>query len=134
MKTRRIDHVCIHIPEDGIDKFIALYRDSLGFDFESLDAYRANEQDFFCMWLTEGSVLQISPTTPFSPSNGEGFDHLALFVEESQSEVLRRLEDSEAEIRTVIRERIGATGTAPAIYFDDPFGYTVELRTDTTQD
>lgn len=132
MKTKSIDHVCIHIPKDGVDEFVALYRDALGFDLEGLDAYRANEQDFFRIRLTEYSTLQISPTTPFSPSTDAGFDHIALRIEESQPEVLRRLEESEAEIRTVIRERVGATGTAPAIYFTDAFGYTVELRTDNT--
>lgn len=128
MNTRGIDHLCIEIPADGIDEFVELYRDTLGFEIESLDAYRTDEREYFCLRLTDKSFLQISPTAGFTPARDTGFDHLALAVDMPQSEILDRLDDSELHIRTVIRDRVGATGKRPAVYFDDPFGYTVELR------
>ncbi|MFB6139360.1 MAG: hypothetical protein ABEJ26_02870 [Halosimplex sp.] len=39
-----------------------------------------------------------------------------------------RLGASEAEIVDVVDERLGATGSYPSVYFEDPFGYTVELK------
>ncbi len=38
------------------------------------------------------------------------------------------LHDAYAEIVDVVDQRLGATGTYPSVYFEDPFGYTIELK------
>lgn len=128
MNARWIDHLNLRIPADRVDEFVAFYRDQLGFDLEHLDAYRDGEQGFFYLRLTEESVWHVSPTEAFSPPDGDAFNHVAVFVEEPRSAVRERIEASDAEIVDVVDGRLGATGRYPSVYFEDPFGYLIELK------
>lgn len=128
MNGTRIDHVALHVPADGLEEFVALYHDALGFEVEGLPAYRRGEHQYFCLRMADGSVLQIIPSRTFTRREVDGYDHIAIQTDEQLSELLERLEASTAEIKTVITERFGATGQSPSVYFEDPFGYTVELK------
>ncbi|MFC4543430.1 VOC family protein [Halosolutus amylolyticus] len=127
MDPNWIDHLNLRIPADSVDEFVSLYRDALGFEFEHLPAYRDGEQGFFFVRLTEETVWHVSPTESFSRPSREAVNHVAVFVDEPRSVVRDRLEDSAAEI---VEEatRLGATGRYPSIYFEDPFGYLVEIK------
>ncbi len=129
MNAEWVDHLNLRIPEDRIEEFVALYRDSLGFDIEHLDAYRAGDQGFFFLRLNDESVVHVSPTDSFSPPDGDGFDHVAIFVDEPRGAVREHLEESDAEIVDEAT-RLGGAGRYPSIYFEDPFGYLVELKSD----
>lgn len=128
MDVRRVDHVNLRIPRDRVDEFASLYRDHLGFDLEHLADFRDGDRDFFFLRLNEGTVVHVSPTDAFSPPDGDGYGHLALFVEESQATIRERLRESAAEIVADVDGRLGATGTGPSIYAEDPFGYVVEFK------
>ncbi|UPV73606.1 VOC family protein [Halorussus limi] len=128
MNVNWVDHLNLRIPEDGVDEFVALYRDALGFDTEHLDEYRAGETGFFYLRLTDESVFHVSPTDSFTPPDGDAFNHVALFVDEPRSTVRERLQESDAEIVEDVDSRLGATGRYPSVYFEDPFGYLVELK------
>ena len=127
MDVYHVDHLNLRIPERRVDEFVSFYRDALGFELEHLDDYRAGEKGFFYLRLTEKSVVHVSPTDSFSPPDRDGFNHVALFVEESQETVRERLRDSGAEVVEEVESRLGATGAYPSTYFEDPFGYLVEL-------
>lgn len=133
MNAKWVDHLNIRIPAERIEEFVALYRDALGFKVEHLDDYRAGETGFFYLRLTENSVLHVAPTESFTEPDNEAFNHVALYVEEPRETVRERLEASDAEIVEVVDERLGATGAFPSIYFEDPFGYVVELKSPTIE-
>lgn len=128
MNVESVDHLNLGIPEQRVEEFVTLYRDELGLELEHYDDYRDGERGFFYLRLTERSVVHVSPRESFSPPNDEAFDHLALFVDEPQAEVRERLRESSAEIVAEVDGRLGATGRYPSTYVEDPFGYTVELK------
>lgn len=44
MDTKRIDHVNLRIPEDGVEQAFAFYRDLPGMAVEGYDEFRAGER------------------------------------------------------------------------------------------
>lgn len=128
LNVRWIDHLNMRIPEERVDEFVALYRDSLGLDLEHLEAYRRGEKSFFFLRLTEHSIIHVAPTDSFVPPSHDAFNHVAFFVEETHAVVQERLEESGAEIVDTVDRRLSATGEFPSVYFEDPFGYIIELK------
>jgi catechol 2,3-dioxygenase-like lactoylglutathione lyase family enzyme len=128
MDVSHVDHVNLHIPADGVEEAVEFYVDRLGFDTDRMDAFEAGEKPFFSVRLAPTHVVHLWPSQEFEPPTGEHYDHLALVVDHDIGEITDRL----AEAGVVVEERLdaptGATGTAPAVYVRDPFGYRVELK------
>ena len=124
-----IDHVNLRVPADGVDEATAFYGDRLGFAVEGLDRYRDGERSFFDVRLTSGAVVHLWPTDAFEPPSGDGFDHLALRVEADREAVVERLSAVGVDVEMELDAPLGATGRAPAVYVEDPFGYRLELKT-----
>lgn len=129
MNPAHLDHVTINIPEPRVDDAVAFYRDTLGFELEDLDAYRAGERPIFSIRLSETSLIHVSPSEGFEPPTEANFDHFAIVVEDAIDAIERQLADADVEIEREPRDLKGATGTAPAVYVRDPFGYRVEIKT-----
>jgi catechol 2,3-dioxygenase-like lactoylglutathione lyase family enzyme len=128
MNPDHLDHVNLRIPERRIDEAVDFYRDTLGFGIEDLDAYRAGERPIFSVRLSETSIIHCSPSEEFDPPEERNFDHVALVVEDSIETVKRELTDAGVNIERESTPK-GATGSAPAVYVRDPFGYRVEIKT-----
>ena len=111
---------------------MSFYRDTLGFPLEDLAAYRAGDRPIFSVRLSETSIIHLSPSESFAPPEERNFDHVAIVVDTP-------LEDVKAELAAagvdILRESTpkGATGSAPAVYVRDPFGYRIELKTTGSQ-
>ncbi|PSP77954.1 lactoylglutathione lyase [Halobacteriales archaeon QS_4_69_225] len=129
MDVVAIDHVNLRVPADGVDEATAFYGDRLGFAVEGLDRYRDGEQSFFDVRLTPGAVVHLWPTDAFEPPSGDGFDHLALRIEADREAVVERLSAAGVDVEMELDAPLGATGRAPAVYVEDPFGYRLELKT-----
>ena len=129
MDVVAIDHVNLRVPADGVDEATAFYGDRLGFAVEGLDRYRDGEQSFFDVRLTPGAVVHLWPTDAFELPSGDGFDHLALRIEADREAVVERLSAAGVDVEMELDAPLGATGRAPAVYVEDPFGYRLELKT-----
>jgi catechol 2,3-dioxygenase-like lactoylglutathione lyase family enzyme len=127
MDASHIDHVNLRIPADGVDRAVAFYRDALGFGVEGLERYEAGEKSFFDVRLTPEAVLHLRPTDAFDPPTGESYDHVAVVVDHPIDGIRDRLREAGVPIERELTP-LGATGEAPAAYVEDPFGYTVELK------
>lgn len=127
MDAAAIDHVNLKIPADGTEAALDFYRDGLGFDADRLDAFESGEKPFFSIRLSAGSVLHLWPDAAFDAPTGTNFDHVAVRTEESIADVKATLEEAGVDVETEF-EPLGATGTAPAVYVEDPFGYRIELK------
>ncbi|AUV84086.1 lactoylglutathione lyase (plasmid) [Salinigranum rubrum] len=129
MNVTAIDHVNLRIPEGEVDDAIEFYEDSLGAETENLTRYESGEKPFFSFRLTEMSVVHIRPVADFKRPSGQNYDHLALLVKDSLEDLKQQLVDAGID---VLRESepLGATGVAPAIYVQDPFGYIIEIKED----
>lgn len=128
MNPHHLDHANLQIPENRVDDAVAFYRDTLGFPLEDLEAYRAGERPIFSVRLSETSLLHLSPTEAFEPPTAENFDHVAIVLEDSIDEVKTELRNAGTAVERESTPK-GATGSAPAVYVRDPFGYRLELKT-----
>lgn len=124
-----IDHLNLRIPSDGVEAATAFYGDRLGFEIEGLSQYRESELSFFDVRLTPEHVIHLWPTSTFDPPTGENFDHVAVVVETDVETLRDRLTDAGIEPVNEKSAPLGATGRAPAVYVEDPFGYVLELKT-----
>ncbi len=129
MNPSHLDHANLTIPQDRVDDAVAFYGDALGFELEDLDAYRAGDRPIFSVRLSETTLLHLSPSGSFDPPEEANFDHVAIVVEDSMDAIEQQLSDAGIEIEREPRDLKGATGTAPAVYVRDPFGYRVEIKT-----
>jgi catechol 2,3-dioxygenase-like lactoylglutathione lyase family enzyme len=128
MNATHLDHANLRIPADRVDDAVAFYRDTLGFALEDLDAYRDGDRPIFSVRLSETSLIHLSPSEEFHPSTAKNFDHVAIVVEDSIDAVKQQLVDAGIQIERESTPK-GATGSAPAVYIRDPFGYRLEIKT-----
>ncbi len=128
MNVRSIDHVNLRIPTEGVEAALDFYRDRLGFAIEGLDRYRDGDQSFFDVRLAPEHVVHLWPTDEFEPPSGNGYNHLALVVEADIEAVKEDLSAAEVAVESELESPLGATGRAPSVYVEDPFGYLVELK------
>jgi len=128
VNPHHLDHANLRIPEDRVDDAVAFYRDALGFPLEDLDAYRAGDRPIFSVRLSETSIIHISPSESFEAPAEQNFDHVAIVVEEGIEQVKQELAAAGVDIERESTPK-GATGSAPAVYVRDPFGYRLELKT-----
>lgn len=129
MRADAIDHVTLRIPESRIDDAVDFYEGKLGFETEQLQHYESGEQSIFTFRLGEGCVIHAAPVPAddFSPPDGSDFRHLALRVDRSIDALEAALDEAGVEIVSE-GHPLGATGAAPAVYVEDPFGYAIELK------
>ncbi|KDS92069.1 lactoylglutathione lyase [Halorubrum saccharovorum] len=127
MQARHIDHVNLRIPADGVDDAREFYGEKLDFGIEDT-LYAADEKPFFDVRLSATAVIHCRPTEEFEPPTATSYDHVAVVVEESLDEIESELYSAGVEIEKRLDSPLGATGEAPAVYVEDPFGYQIELK------
>lgn len=129
MNVTHIDHVNIQIPdtEEALEDLLQFYRDALGFKPKKLDKYQAGERTSFAFRLGDLAMLHIRPVDDFTPPEQDNYDHFCFVLDATINEIKQLCEEHGITIR---RESTpwGATGTRPAVYVEDPFGYVIELK------
>ena len=128
MDVRTIDHVNLRIPTNGIENAVAFYGDRLDFGIERLDAYRGGNGSFFDVRLAPVYVIRLRPTEAFESSTGTNYNYVAVVVDSDIVSIKETLAAAGAPVANESQAPLGATGRAPAVYVDDPFGYRVELK------
>lgn len=128
MDVTSLDHVALRIPEDGVKQVLAFYGDALGLELENVDRYDRGDLDVVSARVSETGIIHFRPVAAFESPTDHSYDHLAITVADSIEDIKRRLREAGIEI-TVADTRLGATGTAPAVYVRDPFGYRLEIKT-----
>lgn len=127
MEATHVDHVNLRIPADRIDEALSFYRDALGFGVEDLGAYRDGERPIFTFRLGERAVIHVSPTDDFEAPSGRNFAHVCIVFDATIEEVRELLDREGIEVERS-GTPLGATGSNPAVYVRDPFGYVLELK------
>ncbi|RLM90797.1 VOC family protein [Halobellus sp. Atlit-38R] len=127
MNATAIDHVKLHIPDEGIETALGFYRDALGFGIDGMDLYESGAKPFFSVRLAPGAVIHLQPSDEFEEPTKAAYDHVAIRVDETIDGIEATLDDAGVEIDRRL-DPLGATGVAPAVYVTDPFGYRIELK------
>lgn len=129
MKGARIDHVNIRVPEDMVEEALTFYRDVLGLETMRLEEYKSGKRTSFFFRISGESVINIRPKKSFKRPTGKNFDHFCIVVNDEIGEVKSTLEENGIEI---IREGnpLGAKDRSSGIYVKDPFGYKIEIKSE----
>lgn len=121
MRLTAADHIVIVSPDP--ERLVAWYQEQLGAEPERLDEWRRGEVPFVS--------LRVSPTFLIDVARGErtgtNVDHFALAVEDVDLDELAASGSVPVEMGP--SDLFGARGIGRGLYFRDPDGNRVELRT-----
>jgi catechol 2,3-dioxygenase-like lactoylglutathione lyase family enzyme len=127
LKIVGADHTNFRIKNLGAS--LDFYRDVLGLEPFGLEEYHRGERPLVSLRVTEQFILHLIPDPEFERGSTEGYDHLALVVEDAEpDELAEHLRKSGVEFEKQFESISGALGEGPALYVRDPDGYRVELK------
>ena len=127
MKITGADHTNWRVKD--LERSLRFYRDVLGFEPFGLEEYRRQERPIVSLRVTPEFILHLTPDPSFEPVPTAGYDHLALVVEETDTEELADyLRNKDVQVERRSEGVVGAQGEGEALYVRDPDGYLLELK------
>jgi lactoylglutathione lyase len=140
MHATSMDHVNLRYPEGELETALEFYCEKLGFEAE-LVSYDddgnpyVDHSSHFSVRFGETCLVHMTPTSDptiinrYESASQTGYDHVSLLFDESIDDIKTTLQEADIQIHREF-EPSGATGTAPAVFVLDPFGYMLELKVD----
>lgn len=138
MHATAMDHVNLRYPEGELETALDFYCEKLGFEAEHV-AYNEDGDPYvdhpshFSVRFGETCLAHMTPESDptiinrYQSASETGFDHVSLLFDAPIADIESRLRAADIEIHREF-EPTGATGTAPAVFVVDPFGYMLELK------
>lgn len=114
------DHIVIVSPDPEV--LVAWYRDELGLDVLRLEEWRRNEVPFVSLRVTPTFLIDVMR----GERTGTNVDHLAITVTDVDIDELAASGRFDVEMGPA--DLYGAQGVGRGLYFLDPDGNRVELR------
>jgi catechol 2,3-dioxygenase-like lactoylglutathione lyase family enzyme len=128
MRVSALDHIVLNVAD--VERALRFYTEVLGLKPERLDLWRAGRVSFPSVRISEGTIIDLFPGTELS----EGADvhsnvnHFCLVMEGDLEPAIGELEGQGVVIERGLAKRWGARGDGQAVYFRDPDGNLIELR------
>ena len=124
-----IDHIVL--PVADVDRALAFYHGVLGLAVEREAEFRAGQIGFPSVRLDPRFVIDLFPRPAGeAPAAGRNLDHFCLVSDtDDLAPVVAELERHGIPIARGPIERWGAQGMAMSVYFHDPDGNQIEIRT-----
>jgi glyoxylase I family protein len=114
-----LDHVVLRVRDQAATQ--AFYIDVLGCTLERINA------PLSLIHLRFGE--QLIDILPGNGDGGTGMDHVCLSIRcDDLGKVADVLRQKGVKLEGEIRDRFGAWGSGPSLYFRDPDGYRIELK------
>jgi len=114
-----LDHVVLRVRDQAVTQ--RFYVDVLGCTLERVNAALS------LIHLRFGD--QLIDLLPGDGDGGTGMDHVCLSIRcDDLRAVAAALEARGVKLEGEVRDRFGAWGTGPSLYFRDPDGYRIELK------
>jgi catechol 2,3-dioxygenase-like lactoylglutathione lyase family enzyme len=129
-----LDHIVLNVAD--IDRSIKFYTDVLGLRPERLEEFRAGKVGFPSVRINEGTIIDLFPIKDGSlrvsaskEKNNGNLNHFCLVVGQKEfSGIVDYLSGHQVAIREGPVSRWGARGRAVSVYFLDPDGNEIEIR------
>lgn len=115
------DHIVLVSPD--VERLVAWYRDELGLEAERLEEWRRQEVPFVSLRVSPTFIIDVFT----GDRTGVNVDHVAFTVEGVDLDELAA--SGRFEIESGPADLFGAQGVGRGLYFRDPDGNLVELRT-----
>jgi catechol 2,3-dioxygenase-like lactoylglutathione lyase family enzyme len=127
MKVIGADHTNWRVRD--LERSLRFYRDVLGLEPFGLEEYHREERPIISLRVTPTFILHLRPDPCFEPGSTGGYDHLALIMEETDTEALAEyLKASGVEVERRAEGVVEARGEGKALYVRNPDGYLIELK------
>jgi catechol 2,3-dioxygenase-like lactoylglutathione lyase family enzyme len=128
-----LDHIVLNVRD--IDRSLKFYTDVLGLRPERLDEFRSGKVRFPSVRINERTIIDLFPVkNAQAPARANekmdgNLNHLCLVVGgDDFSAIVSYLTERQIAIREGPVSRWGARGRATSVYFLDPDGNEVEIR------
>lgn len=130
MRVQGMDHIVLNVAD--VERSVAFYRDVLGLGIERLEEWRAGRIGFPSARISADTLIDLVQVKD-APGRGErltNLNHFCLVVsDETLEPIVEHLAGHGVAIRTGPARRWGAHGDGASIYFADPDGNEIEVRT-----
>jgi catechol 2,3-dioxygenase-like lactoylglutathione lyase family enzyme len=133
IKVTELDHIVLNVKD--VDRSLDFYASVLALQIERLDEFRAGKIGFPSVRINEHTIIDLARTkeSNAAPTNGENMqrnlNHFCLVVEkEDFSGIVDYLKAHDVAILNGPISRWGARGRATSVYFHDPDGNEIEIR------
>jgi catechol 2,3-dioxygenase-like lactoylglutathione lyase family enzyme len=130
MRVEGMDHIVLNVAD--VERSVAFYRDVLGLGVERLEQWRAGTIGFPSVRINADTLIDLVPMKD-AAARGErvpNLNHFCLVVgDETLEPIVEHLAGHGVAIRTGPARRWGAHGDGASVYFADPDGNEIEVRT-----
>jgi catechol 2,3-dioxygenase-like lactoylglutathione lyase family enzyme len=134
IRITALDHIVLNVSE--IDRSLKFYTEVLGLRAERLDEFKSGKVGFPSVRVNDSTIIDLFPITtdkadprPRTEINNSNLNHFCLVVgKENFSGIVNYLTQRQIPIREGPVSRWGARGQATSVYFLDPDGNEIEIR------
>lgn len=131
IKITELDHIVLNVAD--VERSLKFYVEHLGLSGERVDEFRAGKAGFPSVRVNAGTIIDLFPrkeTAAAFANASANMNHFCLVVgAESFAGTVEYLKAHRIEIREGPVSRWGARGQATSVYFLDPDGNMIEIRT-----
>jgi catechol 2,3-dioxygenase-like lactoylglutathione lyase family enzyme len=134
IRVTELDHIVLNVGD--IDRSLEFYTHALGLQPERLEEFRSGKVSFPSVRINERTIIDLfpvksaqSPAGPQAKKIDGNLNHLCLVVSQDDfSGIVSYLTQRQISVREGPVSRWGARGRATSVYFLDPDGNEVEIR------
>jgi catechol 2,3-dioxygenase-like lactoylglutathione lyase family enzyme len=132
MRITELDHIVLNVGD--IERSLKFYIETLGLKGERVDEFREGKVGFPSVRINAGTIIDLFPRKePDAPATGEknngNLNHFCMVVGAGDfTGAVEHLKANGITIRQGPVSRWGARGRATSVYFLDPDGNEIEIR------
>jgi glyoxylase I family protein len=133
IKITGLDHIVLNVSD--IERSLHFYTEVLGLAGERLDEFRAGKVSFPSVRINDQTIIDLFPRKETGgqsdgAKDNRNLNHFCLVVgAEDFSGIVDYLSANRVKVHQGPVSRWGAQGRATSVYFPDPDGNEVEIRT-----
>ncbi len=130
IKITELDHIVLNVSD--IDQTLEFYTGVLGLQGERVQEFKDGKVGFPSVRINEHTLIDFNPVKQKDSHEDKpsgNLNHFCLVVDKSDfTEIVDYMKNHGVQIRTGPISRWGARGRATSIYFLDPDGNEIEIR------
>ena len=128
MRVIELDHIVLLVSD--VERSLAFYSQTLGLPAERVERWRSGEVGFPSVRINPGTIIDLVKAPARDRERQPNLAHFCLVTDAENLEgAMQELGSAGVKVKLGPKRRSGARGDAMSIYFEDPDGNEIELRT-----